>query len=815
MSQSGELPQEGASAPGVPDASNGELPPSYPEGRAGRLRRVAPLLAPVVVAPLLGGTAGRPYTLLVAVACGVLAIWGALRRPARGAAPLPLRVSWLGLALALAAGLTLLQVVPLPPGLRALLAPGSDPGLRLLLDEPGRWFPLSVDPAASLGEAARLLGYLCLLLALGQRLRRRGDGRLLGGAVVVGAGLVAACGGLSALGLHLPAPVGIPAGARTRALLPAALHNPNHMAALLTLGGVMTVAFVIRARAGRRLGLLGLLLLLDVALLGTLSRGGVVIGLLGQLAAALWLLRTGQTGRTDGKRLLFGMLVAVGLAGLLLPAALPSLLGRFTGLPQGELLTPGSKVQAWREALPLLGGHWPLGVGRGAFELVFQGAHTLSSTTRFVYLENEWLQVFFDWGVPAGIGLLALGLLGARDVLRSLREPRPGSSLRRAAVVALGALALHDVVDFSLEVGGVATAAICLVALCERPRLTLSWRWLLGLGAAAVGLALFAAIRCPSHDEDGARLAGLAVREEVPTEAVLRAGREATRRHPLDSYLYATVAARLQRDRDPAAAAWVNRALLANPRDVGARQVGSLLLAEHGHRQQALELLRQAIADGDFGQRRWLYQTAARLVREPSELPRVLPAALPGDPSGLPSAAFVGELLDELGSMQPIPWPLIRAVAGSAEAPGASASLKATAAIWSARAVLAQRDAQAAVAAAARMGVGADPLLWAGLLDLVIDAGDDRMRAAATELATAALAGGERAEPRRALGRLCLRRGQLDEARLHLDRALPLATDGQTAALLHDVRAEIEERAGNSHRAEHERALAAQRRRGP
>jgi tetratricopeptide (TPR) repeat protein len=255
----------------------------------------------------------------------------------------------------------------------------------------------------------------------------------------------------------------------------------------------------------------------------------------------------------------------------------------------------------------------------------------------------------------------------------------------------------------------------------------------------------------------------------------------------------------------------VNRALLANPRDVGARQVGALLLAEHGHRQQALALLRQAIADGDFGQRRWLYQTAARLVREPAELL----ASLPGDPSGLPSAAVVGELLDELGSMQPIPWPLLRAVAGAAEAPGASASLKATAAIWSARAVLAQRDAEAAVGAAARLGVGADPLLWAGLLDLVIDAGDDQMRAAATELATAALAGGERAETRRALGRLCLRRGQLDEARLHLDRALALATDGQTAALVHDVRAEIEERAGNPHRAEHERALATQRRRGP
>jgi uncharacterized protein HemY len=71
-----------------------------------------------------------------------------------------------------------------------------------------------------------------------------------------------------------------------------------------------------------------------------------------------------------------------------------------------------------------------------------------------------------------------------------------------------------------------------------------------------------------------------------------------------------------------------------------------------------------------------------------------------------------------------------------------------------------------------------------------------------------------RPEPPRALGRLAARAGRFDEARQHLERALQLASDDQTAALVHDARAELEERAGNPHRAELERGLAARRRSG-
>ena len=56
--------------------------------------------------------------------------------------------------------------------------------------------------------------------------------------------------------------------------------------------------------------------------------------------------------------------------------------------------------------------------------------------------------------------------------------------MRRAALVALFGLLIHNTVDFSLEVGGVAVAAVALMALIERPRFTLRPVWGVALAGA-------------------------------------------------------------------------------------------------------------------------------------------------------------------------------------------------------------------------------------------------------------------------------------------------------------------------------------------
>ena len=102
-------------------------------------------LIPVVLAPLLGGTAGRPYTLVIAGLCGLVAIFvGVHEQLRRRAVPLSGFAIFLGLALLLCG----LQLVPLPPGLRASLAPGSDTLLRQILS------PLQGYPAHALPSGA-------------------------------------------------------------------------------------------------------------------------------------------------------------------------------------------------------------------------------------------------------------------------------------------------------------------------------------------------------------------------------------------------------------------------------------------------------------------------------------------------------------------------------------------------------------------------------------------------------------------------------------------------------------------------------------
>ena len=162
------------------------------------------LWLPVVVAPLLAGTAERPYTLWVAALGGLAGLLAAVRTWRRSEG---LRVSFFAAALFCALVATLLQCVPLPPGLRAALAPGSDATLRQLLaglGDPPAALPLSVDPGATANEAVRLAGYLSLLVALGTLRQRRGHSVRLGRVVYGTASTVAALGTLTALGVPLP-----------------------------------------------------------------------------------------------------------------------------------------------------------------------------------------------------------------------------------------------------------------------------------------------------------------------------------------------------------------------------------------------------------------------------------------------------------------------------------------------------------------------------------------------------------------------------------------------------------------------------------
>jgi len=766
--------------------------------RMGKLGVMGSALAGLVVwlAPLLGGTADRPYTLLVAAACGcacLLTAFATGRDTGR-----PLRASWFHVWLAASVIVTLLQTVPLPPPLRALLAPGSDPELRQILSglQPGSaalWWPLSLDPGATLHEAVRLAGYLCLLLALSQGPLEEPTRRSLAWLVQGAASLCAGLGLLAGLGLPLPSPIAVLGAGTTRAAFPAGFYNSNHMAALVGLGALLLLDAAMATAWPRRLGLFGLWALCNVVLVATLSRAGVGVWLLAQAALLAWQLRRRRGPWLPS--LVVVLLFTLG-AGLALEEHIwPALHQRLLATTVSELTAPGSKLHAWVEAWPLLRGHFMLGVGRGAFEDAFQHVHALAGRMRFVYLENEWLQAVIDWGVPAALLLFALFGRALRDAWRQVRE-LPQQTSAGTALLGLAALAIHNLFDFSLEVGGVAVAALVLCALCQHARFALARRLAAAAGVLTMAGAALLVGRLPSHDEDGARLRALCERPTARLDEVLSAGRAAVLRHPFDAYLPALVASRLQPEPQKEAQAqavdWINRALVANPREVLARHAGANLLLASGHRAQGLLLLAGAIADADADGRRRLLVTLASWT---SDLDELL-AALPNGEAG-------AELLELLGRAPSPRWPLVRALAAALlpAAPGAAA--------WLGRSALALRDADAAHAAAMALlhkGEEVPPLLFADLTDLLADSGRS---AEAETLARAALERSSRPELLLSLARLAERPGNLVEARSLLIQALGHADDPGLAARIHEVYGELEAKAGNPHQAAAHRLEAA------
>ena len=759
-------------------------------------------VAPIWLAPLLGGVADRPYTLLLAAAGALACLAATLRQP--------LRLSWFHLWLGTALLATLLQVVPLPPSLRAAVAAGSDADLRAIvagLEGAGRWWPLSSDVGATLHEAVRLAGYLGLLAALGaatQPARAGQDGAgAVRGAILGSAALCAGLGVLAGLGVALPAPIAVPGGGATRALFPAGLYNSNHMAALVGLGALLALdAAQGHAAARVRLALLGVAALCDVVLVGTLSRAGIVVWLAAQLV-----LLAGST-RSGGRLRRLGPLLALALALLLLgflwlgESTFVALKSRFADSDLPSLTAAGGKLHAWLDAWPLLRGHWLLGVGRGAFENAFQHMQPLAGRMRFAYLENEWLQAIVDWGLPTALALSGLLFLALRD---SWQQPaRRGS---KVALLGLAGLAVHNLFDFNLEVGGVAVAALGLVALCQKQRFAVP-RWLaVGLAAATLALTLLVALRFPSHDEDGAQLRRICGDPAATVDQIAAAGSAAVLRHPLDSYLSALVAARLtaeqrpdQRQRAQAeASSWVNRALLANPHDVLAQHSGARLLIERGYRTQGLLLLGAALRDADDPQRLWLLRSLAGWVQDADEVFAVLPAP-----------AMAVELLEQLVTSPSPPWPLVQAVGERAvqlRLPGA--------AVWLGRAALALHASGSAQSAARTLLDEPGELpgrLLADLIDLLGQAGQ---AAEAEALVRRALGRSERAELLLAGAQLSEKREASDEARQLLERALTRSQDPGLSAHIHDVYGDLEARAGNVHRAAAHRLEAARLRSSP
>ena len=424
------------------------------------------LLGLLGAAPLLAGAVHEPVFVPLVAGCAVAGLL-ALGRAAGGErAPLP------GGRLLLALhALVLLQLVPRPPAVLRVLSPGSfsfynDP----LLVPLAAWKPISVSPPDTLRGLAFLAGFSLLYLAV---FREMAEGpwrrRLLLTVVGVGVALTV----VAFLQAASPEPRKIYGLWRPRwdwAVF-GPYVNRNHFAGYLVMAAPLAVGFALEAisrlRAAwerRRRGwlLLGeregnavvrwsaVVMVIVAGLLASQSRGGISAFAFSSLALPLASRRRRRTAL--GVALLVGLgVVWIGVGGVLSAFETRGI--------------RGSRLDLWRDMLPMAPRFPVFGVGWNAFATAYPWYQTVWKTEWIGEAHNDYLQALLDGGLVGAVlvaGLLAVVFRGA--LARAARSP-----LDLGLFGALLGFALHELVDFNGQIPANAATWTALAALAVRP----------------------------------------------------------------------------------------------------------------------------------------------------------------------------------------------------------------------------------------------------------------------------------------------------------------------------------------------------------
>lgn len=262
--------------------------------------------------------------------------------------------------------------------------------------------------------------------------------------------------------------------------------NRNHfagwmtMAAALGLGYLMTVSSRLRLRHGSwRDRLLRLssrdsesallaalaLFVMGLSLVLTASRSGVGAFLVAFMLVGVCAVRRAVI-RSRG---LTAAACVGGLALGIIWVGLPAFSARFVQLRADESLPVVGREELWRDALRVIRTFPVAGAGLGTYTAVtpfFQNSAIPAPNEA----HNDYLQLVAEGGILVGIPALLLVALFVREVRREFQASGTSAAsywLRVGAVAGLAAIAVQELVDFSLQMPGNAVlfALLCAIAL--------------------------------------------------------------------------------------------------------------------------------------------------------------------------------------------------------------------------------------------------------------------------------------------------------------------------------------------------------------
>lgn len=569
----------------------------------GRLSSGA-LYALVILAPLLGGSSSLET--LAGLAIGWLVAAGLLLASTRRGGR---RISWPSFAVGLIALalVSALQAVSLPVQWLAWASPRAYE-IRAFVLPSATHGALTYEVGASWRETAKLLLYAGVFVVASHRARSKQGLQNMARSVVV-AGLAVFVTGLVHRILGTDRIFGLVDTLVPMSQSLTTFSNPNHAAGFLTLAAFCGLGLALEARSRTSQWVFGVGT--AVCLLGSVaafSRAGLLATAVSGAALFFILARRGHhQGETiPGRVWLGGAALAGGCVAAVLLLRAPEMERELAGAEQGQVLGLTEKLAAMRDAIPMTLEHAWTGIGRGAYASVYTVYKSSSYQLTFAFPENIAAQLLSEWGLLFGsLALLAL-LYGL-----SLRLLRADSKLSLAILVGIAGLVFHNLLDFSLELPGIAVPAVALLGavsarVMPAPRLGVQSWWgqvasvgaLGALLAYAVGLSfssgeLFRDLRAVSALVSSAE--GRGVRTAPRPE--LYELEQLVVRHPANALLTVQLAYAAEQANPPdlrRALSLSNRAMYLAPTYAEGYFIAGRALIRLGHRDQGLGLLRTA-----------------------------------------------------------------------------------------------------------------------------------------------------------------------------------------------------------------------------
>lgn len=356
------------------------------------------------------------------------------------------------------AGIIAAQLIPLPPAVWTQL-PGHEAfaqsAMAAGLEQP--WRPVSLTPDLTLASLVGLVVPAAVIVGMGSLSADRRQAVLVillfGVAASVLFGLAQISGGSqSSFYTYRITNEGVAVGL---------FANRNHEAALLALAWPLLAAWASighrdrrRRTAGRWIAL-GAAIFIVPMLLITGSRSGLILGVIGLIAAVMLWWRSGGTG---GRLTRFERITLVG-AGVVAVAIFAAAIVLSRAASLERFFTTGEEVETRIAVTPTLltiaRDFFPVGSGFGSFDPIFRvyEPSDFLSPQYLNHAHNDVLELIITGGLPAVLiasAFVGWSMLRAVNVWRSTASS-PAVKLARAGSAVLLILAVASVVDYPLR----------------------------------------------------------------------------------------------------------------------------------------------------------------------------------------------------------------------------------------------------------------------------------------------------------------------------------------------------------------------------